>query len=130
MDSVKHTPHVIAQFLPLSVRGISINDGSISFGSEKQRVVIGQITNACSFGDFVLAACKGRRDFGAPDTAATQMSIADEIVRRTNVHDDLLDALKGLYETGAPDGLALTADELQGRFEAARAAIAKATGGQ
>jgi len=43
---------------------------------------------------------------------------------------DMLEALKGLYETGAPEGLALTADELQLRFEAARAVISKATGGQ
>lgn len=119
MDNVKHTPHVIAQFLPLSVMGISMNDGSISFGSEKHRVVIGQITNACSFGDFVLAACNGRMDFGAPDTAVTQMAIADEIVRRTNVHGDLLEALHDLL-TRPNDGAAR---------ERARAAIAKATGG-
>ncbi|MFN9112131.1 MAG: hypothetical protein ACK5XN_18855 [Bacteroidota bacterium] len=42
--------------------------------------------------------------------------------------DDLLAALKGLYETGAPDGLALTAEEMQARFDAARKAIAKAEG--
>ena len=30
----------------------------------------------------------------------------------------------------SPEGLALTADEIQARFDSARAAIAKATGGQ
>ncbi|MCA3704286.1 MAG: hypothetical protein INF12_14785 [Methylobacterium sp.] len=41
---------------------------------------------------------------------------------------ELLAALRGLYETGAPEGLALTADEIQARFDAARAAIARAEG--
>lgn len=51
-------------------------------------------------------------------------------VRLIAAAPDMLEALKGLYETGAPEGLALTANDLHRRFEAARAAIAKATGGQ
>lgn len=84
MPGKAYKTDVLAPFLPLSVRGISMNDGSISFGSEKHRIVIGYITNACSIGDFVVAAIKGDGDFRAPNTGVTQMAIADAIVACCN----------------------------------------------
>ena len=53
---------------------------------------------------------------------------ADANARLIAAAPDLLEALKGLFETGAPEGISLTADEMRQRFEAARAAIAKAEG--
>jgi hypothetical protein len=95
-------------------------------------------------GPWQIAAPKGngtahmiwRNDEG-PDSAA-ETNTNHKIIAR-DVHNagdarliaaapDLLAALKGLYETGAPDGLALTADEIQARFDAARAALAKTEG--
>ena len=92
-DTVRVEGSALAQFLPLEVKGVSMEDGSISFGPRNVRIVLGYITNACSFGDFVSSALKGRRDFGAPDTAVTQMKIAGELVRAVNAHDDLVKAL-------------------------------------
>lgn len=76
----------IEKFLPLSVRGISQTDGSISFGCDEKRMVLGYITNACSFGDFVSAAMKRSRRkggdvaFAQPEDAVTQLDIAYEVV--------------------------------------------------
>lgn len=85
----------LTQFLPLVIKGVSMNDGSISFGPADLRIVLGYITNAISFGDFVKAALNdGRRDFGAQDTAVTQLACAQEIVNAANCHADLTAALK------------------------------------
>ena|SRR6185437_5244405 len=68
MADGKHTPG------PWSVSGISQADGSISIA--KDGIVIAYATNASSFGDFINAALSGRKDFGAPDTAFTQLANA------------------------------------------------------
>lgn len=126
----------LEQFLPLTIKGVSMNDGSISFGPSDLRIVLGYITNAVSFGDFVGAALNGgRRDFGAPDTAVTQMSCAQEIVRAANSHGAMLAALQqaedyfdnradvvdGDYGVPAPNKEMSILSEI-------RAAISKATG--
>lgn len=61
---------------PWKISGVSMNDGSISVSCPEQRIVVACVTNAASLGDFVAAAIKGRRDFGAPDTAKTQYANA------------------------------------------------------
>lgn len=124
-------PFVIEQFLPLVVRGISMNDGSISFGCEKYRIVLGYITNACSFGDFVSDALKTGH-FGREGSAITQMKIAGEVVRLLNAAPRLVKALGPLAK--AADNYADCDDEkfidddatiTVGDLREARAALAK-----
>lgn len=109
----KHTPG------PWSVRGVSMEDGSISIGSEKHRIVIAYATNAASLGDFVSAAVRGRRDFGAPDTAQTQWANA----RLIAAAPDMLAALKLVADSGKFSCF----DDLA--WDAVNGAIAKAEGG-
>lgn len=70
----------IFPFLPWIIKGIRMEDGSISFGPRDMPVVLGDVTNGISLADFVSAAVRGRRDFGASDTAVTQHRIANLIV--------------------------------------------------
>lgn len=105
-DTVRVEESTLAQFLPLEVKGVSMHDGSISFGPRNLRIVLGYITNACSFGDFVSSALKGRNDFGAPDTAVTQMQVARELVRAVNRDhhfDELVKALTKAHDFIASD---------------------------
>ena len=67
-------------FLPWMIKGIRMEDGSISFGPRDMPVVLGDVTNGISLADFITAAVRGRRDFGAPDTAVTQHKIANLII--------------------------------------------------
>lgn len=107
--SAKHTPG------PWIISGVSINDGSISVSYAEYRIVIAQVTNAASFGDFVSAAIKGRHDFGAPDTAATQWANA----RLIAAAPDMLAALKVALTWSDADWVG---------HETVTAAIAKAEG--
>lgn len=84
MTTPKHTPG------PWEISGISMNDGSVSIRHAEHRIVISYVTNAASLGDFVAAAMRGRRDFGAPDTAHTQWANA----RLISAAPDMLAALK------------------------------------
>lgn len=100
----------IEKFLPLSVRGINQSDGSISFGCDEKRMVLGYITNACSFGDFVSAAMKRSARsggegvaFGQPEDAVTQLDIAYEVV-------DILNRSQWKHISSAPK----TADDFVG----------------
>ncbi len=93
-----HTPG------PWNISGMSMNDGSISIGHAEYRIVIAYVTNAASLGDFVAAAMRGRRDFGAPDTAKAQWANA----RLIAAAPDLLAALIAVhqpYETLTQDAL-------------------------
>ncbi len=74
----------IEKFLPLSVIGISQNDGSISFGCPDIKMVLGYITNACSFNDFITAAMKRGGGYFRQEDASTQMDIAYEVVTILN----------------------------------------------
>lgn len=87
----------LSELLPLQVKGISMNDGSISFGPRDIKIVLGYVTNAVSSGDWLRAAAKskdGRAGTDNPDTRVTQMRCADEIVRAANHHDALREALE------------------------------------
>jgi len=84
MSAAKHTPG------PWRINGILQNTGSLTIGAPEQRIVIADVHNAASFGDFIGAALRGRRDFGAPDTATTQLANANLIAAAP----DLLAALK------------------------------------
>lgn len=87
MSETKWTPG------PWAISGLSMNDGSISIGQAELRIVIAYATNAASFGDFVSAAIRGRRDFGAPDTAATQWANAHLITAAPDLYEALEEML-------------------------------------
>lgn len=114
--SAKHTPG------PWIISGVSINDGSISVSYAEYRIVIAQVTNAASFGDFVSAAIKGRRDFGAPDTAATQWANARLIASAPDMLAALKEAEGELYQVPPADA------EQERVLAIVRAAISKAEG--
>lgn len=119
MSDPKHTPG------PWEVGGISMNDGSISIRHAQYRIVIADVTNAASLGDFVSASMRGRRDFGAPDTAKTQWANA----RLISAAPDMYEALKRLVAIceDQPRIAKATVEESSPLGEA-RAAIAKAEG--
>lgn len=109
MTKVAHTPG------PWSVGGISMDTGSISIRSNALRIVIADVTNAASFGDFLSGAMKrGGGGFEQSD-ARTQFANAHLIAAAP----DLLAALIGVVAV---------ADRATVEFDRARAAIARATG--
>ena len=77
---------------PWELSGISLNTGSISIRQPDLRIVIADVTNAASFGDFVGAALRGQKDFGAPDTAITQHANAHLIAAAPDLYDALTEA--------------------------------------
>lgn len=109
MGTSKHTPG------PWMITGVSIQTGNISVGCRAQRIVIADVTNAASFGDFLAGAMKrGGCGFEQSD-AHTQYANANLIAAAP----ELLEALKGVVRV---------ADRETDEFIAARAAIAKAEG--
>ena len=105
---------------PWTVSGISMNDGSISIGAEKYRIVIACVTNAASFGDMLVGAIKRAergKDDGRfyPSDAKTQFANA----RLIAASPDLLAACKRIKEA-IFEGRMTVADH-----EALDAAIAK-----
>lgn len=101
----EHTPG------PWIIKGTSMETGSISVGPEDLRIVIAYVTNAASFGDFVSATLKGRRDFGAPDTAFTQQANA----RLIAAAPEMLSYLEALYK-----GAKILPTELRALIDKAR----------
>jgi hypothetical protein len=81
MSETKHTPG------PWKVGGISLNTGAIAINHPEYRLVIADVLNAASFGDFVTASIRGRRDFGSPDTAKTQWANARLIAAAPDGHE-------------------------------------------
>jgi hypothetical protein len=113
-EAAQHTPG------PWEISGISMDDGSISIRHSEYRIIIAYATNAASFGDFVSAAIRGRRDFGAPDTAVTQWANA----RLIAAAPDLLAA--AIWAEAALAPFSHEPSEKSG-ISMLRAAIAKAT---
>lgn len=109
-----HTPG------PWRISGISMEDGSISIGHAEFRLVIAYVTNAASFGDFVNATLKGRKDFGAPDTAHTQMANA----RLIAAAPDLLEALQAWLAAHHSSDIS---DEQHDRFAPEHMALVRRT---
>ncbi len=110
-NEAKHTPG------PWRIGSVSMNDGSLGITHDEYRLVIANVNNGASLGDFVTAAMRGRKDFGAPDTAKTQWANA----RLIAAAPDLYEALKGVLRV---------ADRKTVEFDAARAALAKVEGKQ
>jgi hypothetical protein len=83
MSETKHTPG------PWKVGGISLNTGAIAINHPEYRLVIADVLNAASFGDFVTASIRGRRDFGSPATAKTQWANARLIAAAPCIYEAL-----------------------------------------
>lgn len=113
---------------PWETGGISMSSGSISVVHRDYRIVICDVTNAASLGDFVNAAIRGRRDFGSPDTAKTQwanarlIAAAPDLLAALQAHD----AYMKLWFSG-PDSDALH-PAAAANWRTIRAAIARAEG--
>lgn len=114
---------------PWAISSISQETGEI--GIAKDGVVIAYATNAASFGDFINATLKGRKDFGSPDTAHTQfanarlMAAAPELDAALQTIIDWADFALRNPEVFDSNGVL----NLEGPpFDAARAVLAKAKG--
>lgn len=79
---------------PWAIGSISIDTGSIGITQPKQRIVIADVHNAASFGDFVTAAMRNPGRFGSNDDAHTQWANA----RLISAAPDLLAALRLLHD--------------------------------
>lgn len=79
---------------PWAISGVSLNTGSVSIKHAEHRIIIAEVTNAASLGDFVSAAVRGRLDFGAPDTAVTQWANARLIVAAPELFEALAALVK------------------------------------
>lgn len=84
MGTSKHTPG------PWMITGVSIQTGNISVGCRAQRIVIADVTNAASFGDFLAGAMKRGGGGFAQSDAHTQYANANLIASAP----DLLAALQ------------------------------------
>jgi hypothetical protein len=117
-SSIAHTPG------PWTITGISQSTGSISVGAKAQRIVIADVTNAASFGDFLSGAMKrGGGGFSQSD-AKTQWANASLIAAAP----DLLEALRFILAFYEPGQSYLDTEAWKVAEASARAAVTKAEG--
>jgi hypothetical protein len=125
----KHTPG------PWVINGVLQNSGSLTIGAPEQRIVVADVHNAASLGDFINAALAGKGRFGHQDDASTQWANAQLIAAAPDTLAALVELVWVIDRAGLlnlSNGVQLGQTswyvKASDRLEAARTAIAKTEG--